>query len=111
MPNKIKDRAFVFQPFDALRGFRECLSEKEELIEEPKVLMADQCERLDEIIRCLVKGMLIEVTYYDGKKYRVIKGELQKINISGLSFIQLQDQKIVLKDVIAITCEDMFFDE
>ena len=60
----IKERAKIFAPFDALKGFREMLSEAEIVHEQRRELSVDQIEYLSSIINTLEFGMLIEVTYY-----------------------------------------------
>ncbi len=60
----IKERAKIFAPFDALKGFREMLLEEEIIKEERKELSEDQIENLSNIINSLELGMMIEVKYY-----------------------------------------------
>ena len=60
----IKERAKIFAPFDALKGFRERLA-SEEIIKEDRIeLSEDQIEYLSHIINSLEVGMMIEVKYY-----------------------------------------------
>ena len=55
----IKERAKIFAPFDALKGFREMLA-SEEIIKEDRIeLSEDQIEYLSHIINSLEIGMMI----------------------------------------------------
>ena len=71
----IKERAKIFAPFDALKGFREMLVE-EEIIKEPKKeLSEDLIIYLSNMINSLEVGMLVEVKHY------VLKDECYKKTI------------------------------
>ena len=60
----IKERAKIFAPFDALKGFREMLATEEIIPESKKELSEDQINELSNTINSLEFGMMIEVTYY-----------------------------------------------
>ena len=42
-----KQRAYIFQSFDALKGFREMLKEKEQIQVSPRILSEDDLEELN----------------------------------------------------------------
>ena len=59
-----RERAKIFAPFDALKGFKEALK-NEEVIKVSKITLSeDQEMMLDNTLKNLVKGMMIEVTHY-----------------------------------------------
>ncbi len=45
-----QQRAYIFQAFDALKGFRELLNEKERIVVEKRELSEDDLEMLDQPI-------------------------------------------------------------
>lgn len=62
-------RAQIFQSFDALKGFREILKEKERVIVSKKILSEDDLAELDYKIHQIKVGMIIQMTYYDKGQY------------------------------------------
>ena len=50
---EIAHRAKIFAPFAALKGFEDCVKEKEIIFEERKLLTDDQTERLNQRLRFL----------------------------------------------------------
>ena len=99
----IKERAKIFAPFDALKGFREMLVEVEVIKEEKKELSEDQINYLSSIINSLEFGMLIEVTYYIDKDkcYQKITGVFTKID-KVYKRITIIKKKINIEDIIDI---------
>ena len=68
-----QERAKIFAPFDALKGFKEALKE-EEIIRVSKVTLSeDQEEMINNILKKLEKGMMIEVVYYETKEENYLK--------------------------------------
>ncbi len=92
MPNDKLDRAKQFMPFDALKGFREALKEKEKLVEDKILLDEDSSKIINEILTTLKVGDTVKITYYSDYKY------IDKIiNIKKLSY---QSGKIILNNNI-----------
>ena len=59
----IKERAKIFAPFDALKGFREMLAQ-DEIIHEPRIEPSeDLMIELSNTINSLKAGMMVEVKY------------------------------------------------
>lgn len=99
----IKERAKIFAPFDALKGFREMLV-AEEIIKEPKKEPSeDLIAYLSNIINSLEVGMLVEVKHY------VLKDECYKKTIGVFTKldrvykrISIVKMKINIEDIIDI---------
>ena len=68
-----RERAKIFAPFDALKGFKEALKEEEIIKVSKMTLSEDQEIMLDNIVKKLVKGMMIEVTHYVPEEEYYIK--------------------------------------
>ena len=94
-------RAQIFQSFDALKGFREILKEKERIIVPKKILSEDDLAELDCKVHQIKVGMMVKVTYYDNNQYIQIEGKVSKINLDT-KMIQIVKTKLDLKNVIDI---------
>ena len=86
----IKERAKIFAPFDALKGFREMLAEEEIIKEAKKEPSEDLIIYLSDIINSLEMGMLIEVKHY------VLKDECYKKTIGIFTKIDKVYKKITI---------------
>lgn len=112
MPKDLKQRALIFQSFDALKGFREILRETERVIVPRKVLSEDDLDMLDRKIKMIKNGMIIKIIYYNNGQYIQLEGKVSKINLNT-KFLQIVKTKINLKDVVDIKSDDFpdIFDE
>ena len=63
MVNK-SDRARQFMPFDALKGYKEAIKEKQKVIVEKKELSEDDAIVLSRKLNEIKKGDMIKVIYY-----------------------------------------------
>jgi hypothetical protein len=99
----IKERAKIFAPFDALRGFREMLADEEIIYEDRIEPSEDLIEYLSSIINQLEVGMMIEVKYYveDMKCYKKMIGIFTKID-KVYKKITIVKTKININDIIDI---------
>lgn len=108
----IKERAKIFAPFDALKGFREMLASEEVIVEDKKELSEDQINYLSNIINSLEFGMMLEVTYYSYKDscYKKIVGVFTKID-RVYKKITIVKTKINIDDIFDIKIkEDTLFE-
>lgn len=94
-------RAQIFQSFDALKGFREILKEKERVIVPKKILSEDDLAELDYKVHQIKIGMIIKVTYYDKGQYVQIEGIVSKLNLDT-KMIQIVKTKLDLKNLVNI---------
>lgn len=74
------DRAKLFLPFDALKGFREALAEREHLAVARRELSEDSAEELDRKLRRLRPGDMVTVFYYKGNGYVEQSGLVSRID-------------------------------
>ena len=79
---KISDRAKIFAPYDALKGFKEMLKEQELPKEDKKSLSEEQLLELNNILLTLEKGMIISVKHYNHikSKYEITEGVFIKFD-------------------------------
>lgn len=74
------DRAKLFAPFDALKGFREALLEKERIIV-PKIdLSEDMKEDLDRKLHLIHITDIITVIYFNNGEYIKVTGMVSRFN-------------------------------
>ena len=93
-------RAKLFMPFDSLKGFQECLRQKEQKIVPKKKLLEDHLDELNHILSSMDIGDMIEVVYYYYDHYRQITGLLSKIDTEHNKIIQVVRTAIPIKDII-----------
>ena len=101
MQNNKEFRAKQFMPFDSLRGLREALREKEEILVPKKELSDEQYKELNDALFNLKKGDVISVVYFNEGKYIKLEGYLTKINLD-LKYLQIVQQKISFENLYEI---------
>lgn len=99
MPNNAA-RAKLFMPFDSLKGFQECLRQKEKIIVPKKILLEDHLATLNHTLQSMTIGDMIQVTYYYYDHYRQITGLLSKINLLNNKTIYIVTTPIPIADII-----------
>lgn len=101
----LSDRAKQFAPFSALSGLDEALKRKEleHSRTERKEMTDDRADVINERLRGLYLGELIEVTYYCYGHYRTVSGVVREIDNRGRRLI-VDGTEIHFKDLYNITC-------
>ena len=99
----VSERAKIFAPFDALKGFREMLKEEERVKEVKKELSQDMIDDLDNVINSLKLGMMIEVIFYDSKveSYKSLIGVFTKIDVIYKKLVVVKT-RINIEDILCI---------
>ena len=95
------NRAKIFQPFDALRGFHEALRAKERVIVKRKELTDDMAGELNWKFYSLQEQDVVTVMWYEGEAYRTVIGAVLQIDLKKQR-IRLDDLWIDAKDMIAL---------
>lgn len=94
------DRAKQFMPFDALKGFREALAEKERIIVPKRELSDEKKEELDYKLRQIRNMDIITAEYFQNGEYLQAtgvvsgvdkKGRVLKIVNTGIPFDNISD--------------------
>ena len=98
MPKEKLNREKQFMPFDALKGFREALKEKEIEHEERVELSEEKQEEINEILISSKRGDNIKVTYYDNGKYITRNGKIEKLSFVTKVLV-VNDRMIYFKDI------------
>lgn len=103
--NERAARAQIFQPFDALKGLKECIRQKERVIVPKKKLSSDALEVLDQQFQQVKVGVMIRVVYYDVDDYVQVTGMVTKVNLDAL-VIKIVDQMISIHHIVDISFPD-----
>lgn len=74
------DRAKLFMPFDALKGFREALAERERLAVSRRELSEDSSEELNRKLCRLQPGDMVTILYYREEEYVEQSGLVSRID-------------------------------
>jgi hypothetical protein len=88
-----ENRAKQFMPFDALKGFREALAEKERLAAAKKELSEERKAELDRRLHVLRKGDMVTAEYFQNEAYVTQTGSVTRIDEAG-RVLKLEEQEI-----------------
>ena len=104
---RVLNRAKLFLSYDALKGFKERIHEKERIIVKKPILSEDQLYELDWKINQVRQGMMIEVIYYEKDLrnngfYIYKKGMVADIDLDNKKEIQIVDKRIKVKNILSI---------
>lgn len=99
-------RAHIFSAFDALKGFRELLKEKERIIVSKRILSEDDLEILNRKIHEVTLGMILTVVYFDNGDYVQFTGRVAKVKLDE-QYVQIVKKKINIKSIVDIQCEEL----
>lgn len=102
---RVLSRAKLFLSYDALKGFKERIHEKERIIVEKPVLLEDQLYELDWKIKQIKVGMMINIIYFDNDQYIYKKGVVTDIEFDYKKTIRLVDTDIKIKNILVINID------
>lgn len=110
MANRVKmdrqERAKQFIPFDALKGFRELLKEKEKVIV-PKVELSEEAgEELDRKLRAVKRNDVVTVIYFQKGEYLKVTGMVARLDMTA-RVLQIVNTKIAFEDIYKIEGEKL----
>lgn len=92
------DRAKQFMPFDALKGLRVALAQKEKILVPKRELSEEQKEELDRTIRLIQKNDIVRVEYFHQDEYVQITGMVARIDESA-RILKIVNTKIDFEDI------------
>ncbi len=99
------DRAKQFLPFDALKGFREALAEKERMIVPKKELSEEKLAELNRKLSGLTLRQVVTVEYFSNDAYVQVTGMITGINRNSRE-LRIVDTRIPFRDILEIVSED-----
>ena len=97
-------RAKIFAPFDALRGFHEALESKEHIVVPKSELSEEMKAELDWKLRQITIGCMITVIYFHRDEYIKLTGVVSKYQPES-HLIQIINTKIAFEDIYDIQGE------
>ena len=100
-PMTIEERAKIFMPFDAVKGFKEALEAKRHVTVPKITLGEDKKDELDLIMKSVQPGSMITVIYYDNDEYIKKTGIVAKIDFQ-MKWIQVVKTKINFCDIFDV---------
>lgn len=92
------DRAKQFMPFDALKGLREALAQKERIIVPRRKLSEEQKEELDRKFLQIKKRDIITVEFFRAGEYVQITGMVSRIDES-CRVLKIVNTNIIFDDI------------
>lgn len=102
MANKEKaERAKIFLPFDALKGLREALREKEKVLVDKKQLAEDEVFALSQRLVQVKKGDIILVVYFENHEYIQLEGIVTKIDTT-YQYLTIVSKTIPFGDILTL---------
>lgn len=95
------DRAKLFIPFDALKGFHEALREKERILVEKKELSIEEIEGISIILQSIKNRDVVKVVYFDRNEYVELIGMVSNIDLVYKT-IKIIKTEIKFDDILSI---------
>lgn len=95
------NRAKQFLPFDALKGLRSAMKEKEIVTTDKRELSEEVEEILSRKINSLEIGDKVKIVHYKNRQYRIDYGIVKEIN-RFQRFILLDNTKIAIDNIFDI---------
>lgn len=102
MINSKSIRAKQFLPFDALKGLREALREKEIEYEEKRELSEESLKELNDNFNRIESGNKVKIKYYKSNRYIEIIGRITKIDYIKKKIQIDEKENINISDIISI---------
>lgn len=99
-------RAEQFLPFDALKGFKEAIKEKEKIYVDKIELSEELIEKINFYLNRLEKAMMVKIIYFSNNKYLSIEGLISEIN-GTYKYLKVVKTKIEFKDIYDIYSSDI----
>ena len=101
------DRAKLFIPFDALKGLREALKEKEKIYVERKELNQEEIEAISLVLKDVRKRDFVKITYFQNGEYLVLEGMVSSIDYVYRK-IKIIKTEIDFEDILSISISKKF---
>lgn len=93
-----ENRAKQFMPFDALKGFREALAEKERIIVTKRELSEEKKEALDRKLRQVQKKDIVTVEFFQAGEYVQVTGMVSRLDETSKT-LNVVDTTIAFEDI------------
>lgn len=99
-----ENRAKQFMPFDALKGLREALAEKERILISKKELSEEEKGELNQRLRQIKRGDRITVEYFQAGEYINMTGVVDCIQ-ENIKVLVIGNARILFDDISKLARE------
>ena len=96
------NRAKLFLSYDALKGFKERIHEKERIVVNKPILSEDQLYELDWKIKQIKVGMMVSIVYYDNNQFVYKEGIVTGTDFEDKKEIRIVDKYIKINSILVI---------
>lgn len=97
----MSDRARQFLPFDALKGFKQAIKEREKIKVDKIELSEEMANVISYKLRQVKKGMIIKVIHYIDNEYIETNGIVSEFD-ETFKYLKIVKKKIMFDDIFDI---------
>ena len=98
----MSDRARQFLPFDALKGFKEAIKERQKIKVEKPVLSEEMAIELSYKLNQVKKGMIVKIVHYDNEEYIETFGMVSEFS-EVFNYLKIVKKKILFENIFDIS--------
>lgn len=102
----MSDRARQFLPFDALKGFKEAIKERQKIKVDKIELSEEMASELSYKLSQVKKGMIIKVIHYDSEEYIETFGIVSEFN-ETFNYLKIVKKKILFENILDIQNDEI----
>ena len=102
----MSDRARQFLPFDALKGFKEAIKERQKIKVEKPVLSEEMAIELSYKLNQVKKGMIVKIVHYDNEEYIETFGMVSEFS-DVFNYLKIVKKKILFENILDIQSDEI----
>ncbi len=102
----MSDRARQFLPFDALKGFKEAIKERQKVKVNKIELSEEMAVELSFKLNQVKKGMIIKVIHYDNEEYIETFGIVSEFD-ETFNYLKIVKTKILFENILDIQSDEI----
>ena len=102
----MSDRARQFLPFDALKGFKEAIKERQKIKVEKPVLSEEMAIELTYKLNQVKKGMIVKIVHYDNEEYIETFGMVSEFS-DVFNYLKIVKKKILFENILDIQSDEI----
>ena len=102
----MSDRARQFLPFDALKGFKEAIKERQKIKVEKPELSEEMAIELSYKLNQVKKGMIVKIVHYDNEEYIETFGMVSEFS-EVFNYLKIFKNKILFENILDIQSDEI----
>ena len=102
----MSDRARQFLPFDALKGFKEAIKERQKIKVEKPVLSEEMAIELSYKLNQVKKGMIVKIVHYDNEEYIETFGLVSEFSEVS-NYLKIVKKKILFENILDFQSDEI----